>query len=361
MAEQKLATLANAPHIKTPDSVSRIMWTVVAALAPAVIFSIYIVGLQALVLYGTAVVTSILLELLFQKGMKQSVTAFDGSAVITGLLIAMIVPPSTPWWVVAIGAAFAIIIVKQLFGGLGYNVFNPAFAARAFLLASWPVHLTTGWHNFAGVGVLSENAVKGAGIPSEAFDAITAATPLSVLKEGPKILAEHGLTLEQLHDVLLSPDVMKSLFIGNIGGSLGETSALFIILGGLFMLWRRVITWHIPVSFIGTVALLSLAYYGFTGYPAPHLMTFFHLMTGGLMLGAFFMATDMVTSPVTPKGMLIFGFGAGFITFVIRIWGGYPEGVAYSVLLMNSVTPLIDRWTRPRVFGTDRGKGDGDK
>jgi electron transport complex protein RnfD len=231
-------------------------------------------------------------------------------------------------------------------------VFNPALAARAFMIASWPVHMTTGWFNFDKSNVFAQNVDNSMGFAPELFDAITQATPLTALKEGPSIFAEMKVGVDQLYSFVFSADKIKPLFFGSIGGVVGETSAIFLLLGGAFLLWKRIITWHIPVAYIGTVAGLALIYYLVTGAPNVHIAVLFHLLSGGLILGAFFMATDMVTSPVTCKGMLIFGAGCGLITFVIRIWGGYPEGVSYSILLMNAVTPLIDRYIKPRVFGT---------
>ncbi len=343
--------ISNAPHISTGQSVPMIMWTVVAALMPAAFYSVYIFGLNSLVLLLSGVIAAVAAEALFQLGMKHPLSLTDGSAVITGLLVAMNVPPGAPWWMVAIGSFFAIIIVKQLFGGLGFNVFNPALAARAFMLASWPVHMTTGWHEFANGGRFSSGFSNNSNLPPEVFDTLSGATHLTALKEAPKLVAEHNVTMAQINDFLTSQSVLESLFVGNIGGCIGETSVLFLLLGGLILLIRRIITWHIPVTYIGTVALLSFMYYFLTGNSSPHLAMTYHILSGGLVLGAFFMATDMTTSPVTPKGMIIFAAGCGIITFVIRVWGGYPEGVSYSILLMNALVPLIDRYTRPKIFG----------
>jgi electron transport complex protein RnfD len=348
--------ISNAPHISTGQSVPLIMWTVVAALMPAAIYSVYIFGLNSLVLLLSGVIAAVAAEAVFQLGMKGPLSVSDGSAVITGLLVAMNVPPAAPWWIVAIGSFFAIIIVKQLFGGLGFNVFNPALAARAFMLASWPVHMTTGWHEFSSGVRISSGFSNSANLPPEVFDALSGATHLTALKEAPKLVAEYNVSMAQINEFLTSQGVLKSLFLGNVGGCIGETSVLFLLLGGLFLLIRRIITWHIPVTYMGTVALLALVYYALTGNPNPHMAMIYHILSGGLVLGAFFMATDMTTSPVTPKGMIIFAAGCGIITFVIRIWGGYPEGVSYSILLMNAVVPLIDRYTRPKIFGREEGE-----
>lgn len=340
-----------APHIGSGESIPKIMWTVVIALLPAMIYAVCIFGLKALILLISGAIAAVLAEGLTQLAMKRKVTALDGSAVVTGLLVAMNVPPGAPIWMVCIGSAFAIVIVKQLFGGLGFNIFNPALAARAFMLASWPVHMTTGWHQFAEGNVLLSNVSNTADFSPAVFDAITGATPLTAFKEGSRLLGEYNISINDFCTFLFSPEMLLGSFLGNIGGCIGETSGLLLLVGGLFLLFRKIITWHTPVSFIVTEGLLAIIYYGLLGYPDPYLIALFHILTGGLLLGAFFMATDMVTSPVTAKGKLIFGTGCGIITFVIRIWGGYPEGVSYSILLMNAFVPLIDRLTKPKIFG----------
>lgn len=346
-----LVTVSSAPHVRVNDSVSKIMWTVVVAMLPAAAYSVYLFGFAAFIIYAAAILSAIMAEGIFQLLMKRPLSILDGSAVITGMLVAMNVPPSAPVWMVCIGSFFAIIIVKQLFGGLGFNIFNPALAARAFMLASWPVYMTTGWHSFQGKRVLARDISNSTGLPVKAFDALTQATPLGAIKEGPALLKSYGITFQQFQDFIFSPEMIKSAFFGNVGGCIGETSAGLLLLGGIILLARRVISWHVPVSFIGTVAALSALYYSTAGYQAVHMVTLAHVVSGGLFLGAFFMATDMVTSPVTGKGMVFFGIGCGAITFVIRIWGGYPEGVSYSILLMNAAVPLIDRFMKPKVFG----------
>jgi electron transport complex protein RnfD len=308
--------LSNPPHIKDSQTVKSIMWMVVAALVPAVAFSIHLFGVHALVLICAAVATAVAVEALMQLAMKKPITVTDGSAVLTGLLLAMNVPPHAPIWMVAIGSAFSIIIAKQLFGGLGYYIFNPALAGRAFLVASWPVHMTTGWHVFSPSNVLSRGVYNTNALPDSIFNAITSATPLTALREAPKYLNGLDIQPEALYNFLLSPRMLKTIAIGNIGGCIGETSAVLLF----------------PFFELRMVA--------------------FHVFSGGVFLGAFFMATDMVTSPVTRRGMILFGAGCGIITSVIRLWGGYPEGVSYSILLMNATVPLIDRYFRPRVFGT---------
>ena len=341
--------LSQAPHIKTDLTATKIMWLVVISLLPSTFFSIYLFGLNTFWLLTVSVVVAILAEAFIQKALKKTITIRDGSAVITGLLVAMNVPPEAPIWLVAIGSGFAIIIAKQLFGGLGYNIFNPALAARAFMVASWPVEMTTKWHSFSEGNYLTNAKQFLPKISPQVFDAITKATPLTILKGGPEL---YNITLNQLYDYLLSSKMLMFLFLGNVGGTIGETSALLLLLGGMFLIFKKVITWHIPFSFIGSVVLFTLLYYFIKGDSSAPVLTFFHLFSGGLFLGAFFMATDMVTSPISAKGMILFGIGCGFITFVIRIWGGYPEGVSYSILLMNAVVPLIDRFFRPKIFGT---------
>lgn len=344
--------LSSAPHIKADQSVKAIMWTVVLALSPAAAFAVHLYGIHSLVLMLASMATAACTEALYQSLMKKTVTVTDGSAAITGLLLAMNVPPGVPVWMVCVGAAFAIIIAKQVFGGVGFNIFNPALAGRAFLMASWPAHMTTQWHRFSPLNILSRDITNAAGLPAAAFDVVTQATPLGALKEVPALLSDMNVPAESLYRVLFSKEMMKSLFVGNIGGCIGETSAMLLLLGAALLLARRIITWHIPAAYIGTVAVFTGLYYGLTGFPYPFEAVIFHLLSGGLVLGAFFMATDMVTSPVTKQGMLLFGAGCGILTCVIRLWGGYPEGVSYSILLMNTTVPLIDRYLKPKVFGT---------
>ena len=345
--------LSNAPHVKGVQSLGNVMWLVVLALIPANVYAVYIYGLNALMLIIASVLAALIAEAGFQFLMKKPVTASDGSAVITGLLLAMNVPPDAPVWMAAIGSFFAIIIVKQLFGGIGFNIFNPALAAIACLVASWPVYMTTRWVSFSPGNVLSSGITNETGLSEKIFDTVTGATPLTVLKELPALLSGgDASSIDRVYDLLFSGEMIKSLFVGDVGGCLGETSALLLLIGGAFLLYKRIITWHTPVAFLGTVALFMFFYYFITGFSYPLMATVYHVFAAGLILGAFFMATDMVTTPVTAKGMIIFGIGCGLITSVIRLWGGYPEGVSYSILLMNAAVPLIDRYTKPAVFGT---------
>ena len=303
---------SSSPHIRSDENVSKIMLDVLIALIPAFIASIFYFGFNSILLVAASVLSAIITEVACQKIMKKPITISDFSAVVTGVLLAFNLPSTTPVWVPVIGSAFAIAIGKQVFGGLGNNFINPALAGRAFLLACWPTLMT----NFtAPVGI----------------DAIATATPLAILKG----TAEAGLELPGLMD----------MFMGRIPGCLGETSALLIIVGGLYLIFRKVISWRIPTAYIGTVAIISLITEGSLNG------MLYHLFAGGLMLGAFFMATDYASSPVTPRGKIIYGIGAGLLTMLIRKLGGYPEGVSYSILLMNVLAPLIDKYTNPKVFG----------
>lgn len=289
------------------------MIDVLIALIPATICGVYFFGLSALVTILVSIAAAIGTEAFVQFLMKKKITVSDGSAAVTGLLLALTLPPLNPgdFYMPLLGSVFAIAIVKQCFGGLGYNFVNPALAARAFLMVSWPIAMTTSWI-----------------IP----DAVSTATPLAVLD--PEVGGN------------LSPYV--NLFLGNVGGSIGETSALALLIGAAYLLARNVINWRIPAVYIGVVALFTWA-----GGPKG-LFTgdaLYHVLAGGLMLGAFYMATDYTTSPMTNKGRVIFAAGCGILTSVIRLWGGYPEGVCYAILIMNLAVPLIDRKFRPRVFG----------
>ncbi len=304
----------SSPHIRSNTNVRSLMRDVIIALMPAAAASIYFFGLQAALLILVTTLSCVSAELIWTKLIKKENTIKDMSAVVTGILLAFNLSPAVPLWVAAVGGIFAIIIVKQLFGGLGHNFINPALAARAFLMASWPVQMTT-W-KMPGV------------------DAVSSATPLALIKNGS------GAT-GQL------PELMD-LFIGNIGGSIGETSVLALLIGAAYLLARRVITFETPVAFIGAVALMTWIFGGEKPFTGDFI---YHILAGGLMLGAFFMATDYTTSPVTFKGRIIMGFGCGLLTSVIRLFGGYPEGVSYSILLMNLVVPMIDRYIIPKSFG----------
>ncbi|MEA2066315.1 MAG: RnfABCDGE type electron transport complex subunit D [Thermotogota bacterium] len=304
-------SVSSAPHLRTSDSVRKIMLDVIIALLPASVASIFIFGLRALVLILVCVVGSVLTELFVMKLLRgKKEFRPDGSATVTGLLLALNLPVAVSWWQALIGVIVAIGIAKHVFGGLGRNFWNPALIGRVFMLISFPVAMTT-WYS--------------------PFDLQTTATPLAIIKEGSGTL----------------PPV-KDMFLGTISGSLGETSALLLILGFIYLVLRGRIKLTIPITYIGTVAAMSGIFYLVDpafGIPI------YHILGGGLMLGALFMATDMVTSPMTMKGQFIFGLGCGVITMIIRYFGGYPEGVSYSIIIMNSFVPLIDMVTKPKVFG----------
>lgn len=315
-------TVSASPHIRCDESISKIMWNVNIALAPAAIFSIFYFGFPALINIVLGVVSAVGAEYLVQKFQKKKITAFDGSAFLTGLLLAMSVSPSLPPYMIVIGSFIAIVIAKHSMGGLGFNIFNPAHIGRAALMVSWPVAMTT-WTKL-----------------TTSVDVVTSATPLNILKQQgyEKLVETFGSNVE----------MYKAMFIGTRNGSLGETSTILLLIGGAYLLYKRYINWQIPVLMVGTVGLLTWIFGPaglFSGDPL------FHMMAGGLILGAFFMATDMVTIPITMKGQVIFAVGAGIITVLIRLKGGYPEGVCYSILLMNAITPLIDRLIKPKRFG----------
>lgn len=319
--------LTASPHIKGPDSTPRIMWSVVATLVPVVVAATWFFGLSALLVITAATLGAVATERLFGRNGSLG----DGSAAITGLLLGLTLPAGMPMWMAFIGGAFGIGFGKLIFGGLGQNVFNPALVGRAFLQAAFPTAITTwpaagqAWSTLRGPNFALP--FMGGGV-----DAITEATPLNLMK------FEHATT------------EVGRLLIGNTAGSLGETSAALIILGGLYLAFRGYLNWRIPASILLTVAAFSGVLHAID--PAAFPSAWFMLFSGGLMLGAVYMATDMVTSPVTHRGAWIFGFGIGFLVVLIRVWGGLPEGVMYAILLMNALVPFINRATQPRVFGT---------
>ena len=303
--------VSGTPHVRSKESIQSIMRDVIIALVPATAAGIYYFGLRALILIVAAIISAVFFEWLYEKITKKPVTINDLSAVVTGLLLAMNLPASAPVWVAIVGSAFAIIFAKQLFGGLGQNFINPALAGRAFLLASYPTEMTT-WVVPNGL----------------AADAATYATPLAQLKNG---------TLDAS---------LGQLVLGQVGGTIGETCAIALIIGGIYLLYKHVISWKIPVIYIATVFIL-FAVIGRHGMRMP----LQEIFAGGVMLGGIFMATDYASSPVTPKGQVIFAVGACLLTYLIRTFGGYPEGVSYSILIMNCCVPLIERFTEPTIFG----------
>lgn len=351
---QKILVSA-APHLKDKHlTVGAVMWQVAIALIPALLAAVFFFGIKSLTLTVYAVLGAVITEYLIQKLRKVPVTLSDGSAVVTGILVAFNLNVASPWWLPVIGSVFAIAIGKQIFGGLGHNLFNPALLGRAFLLASWPSLVTSNWTSTKPMFSSVYNSINGVNWAAlkDIPQAITGATPLAALKEVRSLAAEQPEMAQTALDRLTSFDTIPNLFIGNIGGCIGEVSALALLIGAAFLAYRYIISWRIPVSYIVTVFILTYAFGGLGGlFSASIMVPVFHIFSGGLMLGAFFMATDMVTSPVTKRGMLVFGIGAGVLTTVIRLWGGYPEGVSYSILLMNCFVPLIDRWTKPKPFG----------
>ena len=314
--EHKLV-VSPSPHVHSGDSIEKNMYGVLIALIPAFLVAVYVFRLDALIITALSVLFCVGFEYLIAKYiMKKEPSVFDGSAIITGVLLAFNVPSNLPIWILALGALFAIGVVKMSFGGLGNNIFNPAIAGRIFLLISFPAQMTTWPMPVAGVTT----------------DAVTSATVLSQLKHAPEALP-----------------TITNMFFGFEGGSIGEMSALALLIGLVYLLWKKIITWHIPLSIIASVALFSGILFAFN--PEPQFNPLIQLFSGGLMLGAIFMATDYVTSPMTKTGMLIFGVCIGLITVCIRWWGAYPEGVSFAILLMNAFTPLINIYTTPKKFG----------
>lgn len=316
-----LLTVSGSPHVQSKTSTNKIMWNVVIALLPALLVGIYYFGFSVLLITLVSVASCLLFEYLIQKYiLKGENTTCDGSAVVTGILLAFNLPANIPLWIVILGSLVAIGVGKMTFGGLGKNPFNPALVGRVFLFLSFPTKMAMS--SWPMPHPMFSNTVS---------DAITGPTPLSIIKHGGQL-----------------PDLMN-MFLGQTGGSLGEVSAIAIILGGLFMLCKKVISWHIPVAFIGTAFIFSGILWMCNSQ--EYINPFYHILSGGMMLGAIFMATDMVTSPVTHKGQLIFGAGCGLLTIIFRCFGPMPEGVSFAILIMNGVTPLIDKNIKPTRFG----------
>lgn len=347
--ENRLLVSAN-PHIRDKESVRRIMLTVNITLIPALIASYIFFGYKSILLTLVSILAAVGTEAAVQKFRGVKVTVSDGSAVLTGVLMAFHVSAGTPWWVVALGSVFAIAIAKQAFGGLGYNFINPALAGRAFMMASWPVEMTSGWPA-SNTGSFAGKASEVAKQIGGSFDALSTATPLNVMKTANKIIASNADagTIEQAKQLILAlKESYWDSFIGNTAGCIGETSELAILLGGLFLIYKGYVNWRVPVFYIATVAVMA--------WLLPNQDPLLHILSGGLFIGAFYMATDMVTSPITNKGLIIFAIGCGLLTMAIRVWGGYPEGVSYAILLMNIAAPLIDRFTVPKKFGYNIAK-----
>jgi len=331
-------TVSATPHLRDNTNIPTIMYSVVAALLPALAGAVYFFGVQALMLTLLAVIACMVTEAAIQKMSGQSLTVLDGSAIVTGILLAFNLPGGVSWWIPVIGGIFAIAVGKMTFGGLGNNPLNPALLGRVFLQVSWPVQMNSFW-----------TAPRGSSMDAESI-----ATPLTVLKENLSVLKTPDESSIEAVNAAMSnvvgfSDTYMDLFIGRVSGCIGETSVLLLLIGAAYLMFKRYVDWRVPFSYIGTVGLLTWIFGGYEGYfTGPWL---FHLLSGGLIIGAFFMATDMVTSPITRRGQLIFGLGCGLLTVIIRLIGGYPEGVSYSILLMNLAVPLIDKYTRPTVFG----------
>lgn len=331
----RLINIAPSPHVAGDYSVKKIMYGVVLALMPALAASIYFFGMGAIVVTLVSIVSCVGFEYLIQKYIiKTTPSISDGSAVLTGLLLAFNVPSNLPLGIIIIGALVSIGVGKLSFGGLGQNPFNPALVGRVFLLISFPVQMTS-WP--------IPNGFK-----TGYTDAVTGATPLALMKEG---INAGGTVSNMMADI---PQHLQ-MFYGYMGGSMGEIAAFALILGFFFMLWRKIITWHIPVILVGTI-------FAFTGIlhlsnPERFADPLFHILTGGVMLGAIYMATDMVTSPMTPKGMAVFAIGIGVITVLIRTFGAYPEGISFAILIMNAFVPIINRYMKPKRFGEEVKNG----
>lgn len=335
----RIFKVSSSPHIKDNTDVKKIMKSVIIALLPAFIGSLYFFGVRALIITAISVITCVVTEAVVKKIMGKPVDVSDGSAVVTGILLAFNLSAGVSWWIPVIGGVFAIAVGKMTFGGLGYNPLNPALLGRVFLLFSFPVQMTTTWT-----------------VPSRfpGFDVQTTATPLNILKENAAILNNRDMysidavnaAIQKVSDLSMS---YFDLFTGNRSGCIGETSVLLLLIGAAYLMYKRYIGWKIPFTYIATVGILSWIFGGYEGlFTGPWL---FHVISGGLILGAFFMATDMVTSPVTFQGRIIFGIGCGVLTVIIRLVGGFPEGVSFAILLMNLTVPLLDRFSRPKVFG----------
>ncbi len=331
----KVLTVSGSPHFHADQAVNKIMYGVVFSLIPAMLVSFYFFGLAAILITLTAVVSCMAFEFIIQKYLiKGPLTIFDGSAIITGVLLAFNVPANLPLGLIVIGSAVAIGMGKMTFGGLGKNPFNPALVGRVFLMISFPVQMTT--------------YPEPTAFTTKLTDAVTGPTPLTIIKDG----VSRG---ESVSDLMVQIPDYVNLMIGNLGGSVGEVSAIALILGGIYMLASKIISWHIPVSYLGSAAIFSAIFWFIEPgtYPDPA----FHLITGGLMLGAIYMATDYATSPMAPRGMILFGVGCGLLTIIIRLFGAYPEGVAFSILIMNAFVPLINRAFKPKRFGEEVKNG----
>ncbi|MGB5648368.1 MAG: RnfABCDGE type electron transport complex subunit D [Muriicola sp.] len=319
-----------SPHVHSDRTSQNLMYDVVIALIPVFLVSLYVFGINALIATLVAVISCVLFEYLIQRHLlKTNVTITDGSALITGILLAFNLPAGIPVWMIVAGSLVAIGIAKLSFGGLGFNIFNPALVGRVFLLVSFPVEMT-----------LWPSAVEN---NTTLVDAVTGATTLGLIKEG----LQFGETMTVISTQIPST---SDMFLGITAGSIGEISAIALIVGGGFLLIRKVISWHIPITVLATIAVMTGVFWVIN--PEIYANPLIHVLSGGAVLGAFFMATDLVTSPVTKKGMVVFAIGIGIITVVIRLWGSYPEGISFAILIMNAFVPLINSYFKPRRFGS---------
>jgi len=341
--------IAHSPHAHAPSSIGKVMLTVMLALTPATLFGFWLYGWPAINLWAVAIIAAILGEAFVIRIQQRVVrpVIMDGSGILTAWLLALSLPPYAPWWIAVLGSLFAVIVGKQIFGGLGQNVFNPAMAARVMLLISFPLEMTTWGAPSPLTSPNGLNLLEGLRVTflSQPIDGMSSASLLGHVKTE----FTRGIGLDQ---ALAGHYVPLDALAGLRAGSLGETAALLLLLGGLVLIARRIITWHAPVAMLLGVAVPALIFCSIDGnhYADPLV----HLLSGGVMLAAFFIVTDPVTSPNTALGQFIFGLGCGLLTWVIRTWGGYPEGVAFAVLLMNAATPLIDQYVKPRIYGRDR-------
>ncbi len=349
-----MTALVHAPHAHAPMTVGQIMATVMLALAPATLYGFWLYGWPAVFLWTVAMGTALLAEAatLWLQGRAARPVLLDGSAALTAWLLAVSLPPFAPWWVAAIGSAFAIIIAKQVFGGLGQNVFNPAMAARVMLLISFPVEMTMWAAPMPITAGQAPDFLQGLAITfgGAQWDAMTSASLLGHVKTEFTRGVDLATSLPA-HFATVHGSLMDAAW-GNRAGSLGETAGLLLLLGGVVLIARKVITWHAPVAMLLGVAAPALLAHAIN--PAHYLGVLPHLLSGGVMLAAFFIVTDPVTSPNTHAGLFVFGLLCGLLTWIIRTWGGYPEGVAFAVMIMNALTPIIDRYVKPRIYGRDR-------
>lgn len=337
MTGERQLIVTASPHIRSDATIRRVMVDVLIALTPVTLMGVFLFGFRSALVLIVSTVSAIAAEAITEKVLKWDLTIGDFSAAVTGLLLGLNLPPAIPLWLAAVGSAFAIMIAKLSFGGLGRNIFNPALAARVMLLAAWPVAMTKGWlkpewWQRPGFSFWTFDVTGTFGV---SLDVISSATPL--VKGGTQA----------------DPYTLLDLFIGRVGGCIGETSAVALLVGAAYLIFRRLIYWQLPVSFVATVGILMWIFGGDGGFFTGDFLM--HMLAGGLILGAFYMATDMVTSPMTIKGQVIMGVGCGILTFLVRLKGGPPEGVSYSILIMNAFTPLIDRYTTPRRFGEGVG------